>query len=77
MGQPVTAPEKGGQILRSMISFGVTEKVQVSVSLPVPLVASEMLPSGRMMSMMSVQPRHRGAGRLEVPDAAGRHGCAC
>jgi hypothetical protein len=53
MGQPVSGPEESGQILRSMIGFGVTEKVQVSISLPVPLVSSQMLPSGRMMSMMS------------------------
>jgi hypothetical protein len=53
MGQPVSGPEKGGQILRSMIGFGVTEEVQVSVSVPVPLVPSQMVPSGRMMSMMS------------------------
>jgi hypothetical protein len=53
MGQAVKSPEKGGQILRSMIGFGVTEKLQISMSLPVPLVRSQMLPSGRMMSMMS------------------------
>ena len=53
MGQAVESPEKSGQILRSMIGFGVTEKLQVSMSLPIPLVQSDMLPSGRMMSMMS------------------------
>ena len=53
MGQAVKAPEQGGQVLRSMIGFGVTEKLQVSMSLPLPLSGSHMLPSGRMMSMMS------------------------
>ena len=53
MGQAVKSPEKGGQILRSMIGFGITEKLQLSMSLPVPLVRSQMLPAGRMMSMMS------------------------
>jgi len=53
MGQVVKGPDSGGQLLRSMISAGLTEKIQVSVSAPVPLVTTDLLPSGRMMSMMS------------------------
>ena len=53
MGQVVEGPDDGGQILRSMIGVGLTEKIQLSVSLPVTLVGTSLLPSGRMMSMMS------------------------
>lgn len=53
MGQAVKGPDDGGQILRSMIGVGLTEKIQLSVSLPVTLVGTNLLPSGRMMSMMS------------------------
>lgn len=53
MGQVVKGPDDGGQILRSMIGVGLTEKIQLSVSLPVTLVGTNLLPSGRMMSMMS------------------------
>lgn len=53
MGQAVKGPDDGGQILRSMIGVGLTEKIQLSVSLPITLVGTNLLPSGRMMSMMS------------------------
>jgi hypothetical protein len=53
MVQSVGGDESGGQILRSMIGVGITERVQVSVSAPVPLVDASMPPFGRMMSSMS------------------------
>ena len=40
------------QMLKSMISFGVTENLQVSASLPV-ATTSSTLPGARMMSLMS------------------------
>ncbi len=39
------------QLLRSMISFGVTEDVQISASLPIALTSDRMA-MGRMMAMM-------------------------
>jgi hypothetical protein len=53
MGQRMEGPVDSGSILRSMISFGITEKVQISGSVPVALGASGGMPSGRMMAMMS------------------------
>ena len=41
------------QLLRTMFSFGVTEDVQVSASLPVLVTSSGHMPTGRMMAMMS------------------------
>jgi len=43
-------------LLRSMISFGITEKLQISGSLPIPVADSSAMPSGRMMAMMSGNP---------------------
>jgi hypothetical protein len=40
-------------LLRSMISFGITERLQISGSLPIPLSETNAIPSGRMMAMMS------------------------
>ncbi|HEX6464235.1 MAG TPA: hypothetical protein VFZ98_07280 [Vicinamibacterales bacterium] len=53
MGQVMKRPDRGGELLRTMISMGITERVQASVSTPIPLATSDLLPSGRMMSMMS------------------------
>ena len=53
MGQVAQGPADTGTLLRSMISFGVTEKIQLSASLPVPLSGGHGMPSGRMMAMMS------------------------
>ena len=41
------------QTLRTMISFGLTEDLQISGSLPIPLQSSRHMPMGRMMSLMS------------------------
>ena len=41
------------QVLRSMLGFGITKDVQISLSLPVELSRSDGLPMGRMMATMS------------------------
>ena len=43
------------QMLRTMVSFGVTEDVQISASLPIPLQSTIYMPMGRMMSLMSAE----------------------
>jgi hypothetical protein len=52
MGQVMTGSTKQEQLLRSMISVGLTEKIQLSGSVPIPLGSSNAMPSGRMMAMM-------------------------
>ena len=50
--------EVGGadeQLLRTMISFGITEDLQISASAPIPLESSRYMPVGRMMSLMSAE----------------------
>ena len=56
MGQRMDGPADAGDLLRSMISFGITQKVQISGSLPVPLRSGGGMPSGRMMASMSGSP---------------------
>jgi hypothetical protein len=53
MGQALKGPADAGSMLRSMISFGITEKLQLSGSLPIPLGGSRGMTPGRMTSMMS------------------------
>lgn len=53
MGERTDGPVDPGDLLRSMISFGITQKVQVSGSVPIALGAAGGMPSGRMMAMMS------------------------
>jgi len=53
MGQVAKGPADTGSLLRSMISLGITEKIQLSASVPVPLGGGHGMPSGRMMAMMS------------------------
>ena len=48
------------QTLRSMISFGVTPRVQLSASVPVPLVTGSQPPTGRMTATMSDAPNIEG-----------------
>lgn len=43
----------GEQALRTMLGFGITKDVQISVSLPVELSRSDRMPMGRMMATMS------------------------
>src|SRR5918993_6092484 len=53
MGRTSDAPDSNEQMLRTMISFGVTKDFQVSGSLPIALTSSSHMPMGRMMAMMS------------------------
>jgi len=53
MGRASEGPDGNDQLLRSMISFGVTEDLQLSASLPIPLTSGAAMPMGRMMAMMS------------------------
>jgi hypothetical protein len=53
MGRAADDAEPTDQLLRSMISFGVTEDLQLSASLPIALTAGDAMPTGRMMAMMS------------------------
>lgn len=56
MGQAMDGPADAGALLRSMISLGITEKLQISGSLPVPLGEMTAMPAGRMTAMMSGNP---------------------
>ena len=42
--------------LRSMISFGITERLQISTSVPIPVTTSGQPPTGRMTASMSDAP---------------------
>jgi hypothetical protein len=53
MGRSGEGADGNDQMLRSMISFGLSEDLQLSASLPIPLTASGPMPMGRMMAMMS------------------------
>ena len=53
MGRTAEGPDGTDQMLRTMISFGVTEDLQISASVPIPLATSRAMPMGRMMAMMS------------------------
>lgn len=55
MGQAMDGAETSA-LLRSMVSYGITERLQISGSLPVPLGDTTAMPSGRMMAMMSGHP---------------------
>ena len=53
MGRTSDAPDTNDQLLRTMISFGVTKDFQISGSVPIALTSSSQMPMGRMMAMMS------------------------
>jgi len=53
MGRTSDGPDTNDQLLRTMISFGVTKDFQISGSLPIALTSSSHMPMGRMMAMMS------------------------
>jgi hypothetical protein len=53
MGRTGDGSDNHEQLLRSMISFGITERLQISGSLPIALTSSGHMPMGRMTSMMS------------------------
>jgi hypothetical protein len=56
MGQVMGGSADTSALLRSMISFGITEKLQISGSFPIPVSDTNAMPSGRMMAMMSGNP---------------------
>jgi hypothetical protein len=51
-GRFCSADQPSDEMLRTMLSYGATENLQVSVSIPVPL-STGTLPPARMMSIMS------------------------
>ncbi len=53
MGRVGSGTDDSDQMLRSMISFGVTEDLQISGSLPISLESGGHMPMGRMTPMMS------------------------
>lgn len=53
MGRHGTGSGESDQMLRSMISFGLTEDLQISGSLPIALRSGNHMPMGRMTSLMS------------------------
>jgi hypothetical protein len=53
MGRIGEGTDTNDQMLRSMISFGLTEDLQISASFPIALTTSGHMPMGRMMAMMS------------------------
>ncbi len=53
MGRVLELQNDDEQMLRTMISFGITEDLQISASLPIQLQSGSVMPMGRMMSLMS------------------------
>jgi len=53
LGRLVDGPGTDEQTLRTMISFGITEDVQISGSFPITLDRSSLMPRGRFMTMMT------------------------
>jgi hypothetical protein len=53
LGRMVEGPQTDEQTLRTMISFGVTEDLQISGSLPIVLDRTLLMPRGRLMATMS------------------------
>jgi hypothetical protein len=59
------------QTLRTMISFGITERIQMSTSVPIPVTTTGQPPMGRMTASMSDAPNIEatGAWRFHVRPA--------
>jgi hypothetical protein len=53
MGRIANGVGDDEQMLRTMISLGITEDVQISASLPITLESSINMPRGRVMAMMA------------------------
>jgi hypothetical protein len=53
LGRLVEGPGTDEQTLRTMISFGITEDLQISGSVPIVLDSSPLMPRGRVTAMMS------------------------
>ncbi len=62
------------QALRSMISFGVTERLQLSASVPVPLATGAQPPMGRMTATMSDAPNLEAIGGWRFQTRPAGHG---
>ena len=52
-GRTVEGINTDEQTLRTMVSFGITEDLQISGSVPIRIESSYLMPRGRMLSMMS------------------------
>jgi len=55
LGRMVEGPGTDEQTLRTMISFGITEDLQISGSVPIVLDSSGLMPRGRVTTMMSTE----------------------
>lgn len=62
------------QALRSMISFGITERLQLSASVPAPLVNGTESPMGRMTATMSDAPNIEATGGWRFQTRPAGHG---
>ena len=62
------------QALRSMISVGITERVQLSTSVPVPITAGTEPPMGRMTATMSDAPNIEAIGGWRFQTRPAGHG---
>src|SRR5687768_6175755 len=60
--------------LRSMISFGITERLQISTSVPIPLRTSGHPPMGRMTASMSDAPNLEATGAWRFHARPAGHG---
>jgi hypothetical protein len=54
LGRLVEGPQTDEQTLRTMISFGITEDLQISGSVPIVLDSTTLMPRGRVTAMMSI-----------------------
>ena len=54
LGRLVEGPSTDEQTLRTMISFGITEDLQISGSVPIVLDSTTVMPRGRITTMMSI-----------------------
>jgi hypothetical protein len=54
LGRLVEGPQTDEQTLRTMISFGITEDLQISGSVPIVLENTVLMPRGRVTTMMSM-----------------------
>jgi hypothetical protein len=54
LGRLVEGPSTDEQTLRTMISFGITEDLQISGSVPIVLDSTTLMPRGRVTTMMSM-----------------------
>jgi len=62
------------QVLRSMITFGITERVQISTSIPIPLTTGTQPPTGRMTASMSDAPNVEALGGWRFQTRPAGHG---